>query len=132
MVAYGADCQCSCNYMTQPTKQFVMETKTNVKFITKERLDIIAEAFKKEESSSLSSILDELERLRIEVKAGSGRILPGMFIYDTPPQVIPSRIDKEGCYVLSKVEMQKLKEDIEQYLQRKDECKSLRLEDLDE
>lgn len=118
--------------MTQPTKQFVMETKTNVKFITKERLDLIAEAFKKEESSSLSSILDELERLRIEVKAGSGRILPGMFICDTPPQVIPSRIDKEGCYVLSKVEMQKLKEDIEQYLQRKDECKSLRLEDLDE
>ena len=64
----------------------------------------------------MSSILDELERLRIEVKAGSGRILLGMFIYDTPPQVIPSRIDKEGCYVLSKVEMQKLKEDIEQYL----------------
>lgn len=118
--------------MTQPTKQFVMETKTNVKFITKERLDIIAEAFKKEESSSSSSILDELEHLRIEVKAGSGRILPGMLIYDTPPQVIPSRIDKEGCYVLSKTEMQKLKEDIEQYLQRKDECKSLRLEDLDE
>lgn len=118
--------------MTQPTKQFVMETKTNVKFITKERLDIIAEAFKKEESSSLSSILDELERLRIEVKAGRGRILPVMLTYDTPPQVIPSRIDKEGCYVLSRVEMQKLKEDIEQYLQRKDECKSLRLEDLDE
>lgn len=118
--------------MTQPTKQFVMETKTNVKFITKERLDSVAEAFKKEESSSLSSILDELERLRIEVKAGRGRILPGMLTYDTPPQVIPSRIDKEGCYVLSKVEMQKLKEDIEQYLQRKDECKSLRLEDLDE
>lgn len=132
MVAYGADCQCSCSYMTQPTKQFVMETKTNVKFITKERLDIIAEAFKKEESSSSSSILDELERLRIEVKEGRGRILPGMLTYDTPPQVIPSRIDKEGCYVLSKVEMQKLKEDIEQYLQRKDECKSLRLEDLDE
>lgn len=29
---------------------------------------------------SSSSILDELERLRIEVKAGSGRILPGMLI----------------------------------------------------
>lgn len=36
-------------------------------------------------------------------------IEPGMLIYDTPPQVIPSRIDKEGCYVLSKTEMQKLK-----------------------
>ena len=65
---------------------------------------------------SSSSILDELERLRIEVKAGSGRILPGMLIYDTPPQVIPSRTYKEDCYVLSKAEMLKLKEDIEQYL----------------
>lgn len=81
---------------------------------------------------SSSSILDELERLRIEVKAGSGRILPGMLIYDTSPQVIPSRTDKEDCYVLSKAEMLKLKEDIEQYLQRKDECKPLCLEDLDE
>jgi hypothetical protein len=81
---------------------------------------------------SSSSILDELERLRIEVKAGSGRILPGMLIYDTPPQVIPSRTDKEGCYVLCKAELQKLKEDIEQYLQRKDECKPLCLEDVDE
>ena len=81
---------------------------------------------------SSSSILDELERLRVEVKTVSGRILPGMLIYDTPPQVIPSRTDKEGCYVLSKAEMQKLKEDIEQYLQRKDECKPLCLEDLDE
>lgn len=36
-------------------------------------------------------------------------IEPGMLIYDTPPQVIPSRIVKEGCYVLSKTEMQKLK-----------------------
>lgn len=109
-----------------------METKTNVKFITKERSDIIAEAFKKEESSSLSSILDDLERLRIEVKAGSGRILPAMLTYDTPLHVIPSITDKEGRYVLSKVEMQKLKEDIEHYLQRKDECKPLCLEDLDE
>lgn len=81
---------------------------------------------------SSSSILDELERFRIEVKAGSGRILPDMLIYDTPPQVIPSRTDKEGRYVLSKAEMLKLKEDIEQYLQRKDECKPLCLEDLDE
>lgn len=59
-------------------------------------------------------------------------IEPGMLTYGTPPQVIPSRIDKEGRYVLSKAEMQKLKEDIEPYLQRKDECKPLRLEDLDE
>ena len=36
-------------------------------------------------------------------------IEPGMISYDTPPQVNLSRIDKEGCYVLSKAEMQKLK-----------------------
>lgn len=81
---------------------------------------------------SSSSILDELERLRVEVKTVSRRILPGMLIYDTPPKVIQSRTDKEGCYVLSKAEMQKLQDDIEQYLQRKDECKPLCLEDLDE
>ena len=44
-------------------------------------------------------------------------IEPGMLTYDTPPQVIPSRIDKEGCYVLSKAEMQRLKVVIEPYLQ---------------
>ena len=44
-------------------------------------------------------------------------IEPGMLIYDTPPQVIQSRIDKEGCYVLSKAEMQRLKEVIAPYLQ---------------
>lgn len=59
-------------------------------------------------------------------------IEPGMISYDTPPQVIPSRIYKEGCYVLSKAEMQRLKEVIAPYLQRKDECKPLCLEDLDE
>lgn len=59
-------------------------------------------------------------------------IEPGMLTYDTPPQVIPSRIDKEGCYVLSNAEMQRLKEVIAPYLQRKDECKPIRLEDLDE
>ena len=59
-------------------------------------------------------------------------IEPGMISYDTPPQVIPSRTDKEGCYVLSKAKMQRLKEVIEPYLQRKDECKPLCLEDLDE
>ena len=106
--------------------------KKNVDFVAKENLDFISELFKKKQPASLSSILDELERLSIEVKAGSARILPGMLTYDTPPQVIPSRTDKEGCYILSKAEMQKLKEDLEQYLQRNDECNSLRLEDLDE
>lgn len=56
----------------------------------------------------------------------------GMLSYDTPPQVIPSRIDKEARYVLSKAEMQRLKEVIAPYLQRKDECKPIRLEDLNE
>ena len=83
--------------------------KKNVVLVVKERMDRISKAFKKEDSVSSSSILDELERLRIEVKAGSTRILPGMLTYDTPPQVIPSRTDKEGRYVLSKAEMQKLK-----------------------
>ena len=83
--------------------------KKNVNFVVKERLNLISEALKKEGSVSSSSILDELERLRIEVKAGNGRILPGMLTYDTLPQVNLSRIDKEGCYVLSKTEMQKLK-----------------------
>ena len=44
-------------------------------------------------------------------------IEPGMLTYDTPPQVIQSRIDTEGCYVLSKTEMQRLKVVIEPYLQ---------------
>ena len=85
----------------------------------------------KKDFESSSSILYELGRLRIEVRAGSGRILPGMLTYDTPPQVILSRTDKEGCYVLSKTEMQILKEKIEQFLQRKDECKPLHLEEMD-
>ena len=59
-------------------------------------------------------------------------IEPVMISYDTPPQVIPSRTDKEGRYVLSKAKMQRLKEVIAPYLQRKDECKPLCLEDLDE
>ena len=44
-------------------------------------------------------------------------IEPGMITYDTSPQVIQSRIDKEGCYVLSKAKMKRLKEVIEPYLQ---------------
>ena len=59
-------------------------------------------------------------------------IEPGMISYDTPPQIIQYKTDKEGCYVLSKAEMQRLKEVIAPYLQRKDECKPLCLEDLDE
>ena len=59
-------------------------------------------------------------------------IEPGMISYDTPPQIIPYKTDKEGCYVLSKAEMQRLKEVIAPYLQRKEECKPLCLEDLDE
>ena len=57
-------------------------------------------------------------------------IEPGMISYDTPPQILPYKTDKEGCYVLSKAEMQRLKEVIAPYLQRKDECKPLCLEDL--
>ena len=44
-------------------------------------------------------------------------IEPGMISYETPPQVIQSRIDKEGRYVLSKAKMKRLKEVIEPYLQ---------------
>ena len=59
-------------------------------------------------------------------------IEPGMISYDIPPQILPYRTDKECRYVLSKDEMQRLKEVIAPYLQRKDECKPLCLEDLDE
>ena len=59
-------------------------------------------------------------------------IEPGMISYDTPPQILPYKTDKEGRYVLSKTEMQRLKEVIAPYLQRRDECKPLCLEDLDE
>ena len=44
-------------------------------------------------------------------------IEPGMISYDTPPQIIPYKTDKEGCYVLSKAKMKRLKEVIETYLQ---------------
>ena len=53
-------------------------------------------------------------------------IEPGMISYDTPPQVIPYKTDKEGRYVLSKVKMKRLKEVIEPYLQRKEDwCKRI-------
>ena len=58
-------------------------------------------------------------------------IEPGMLIYDKQPQILPSRTDKEGRYVLSKAKMQRLKEVITPYLQRKDECKPLHLEEMD-
>ena len=110
-----------------------MEKKTNVDFVAKERLDLISEAFKKEDSVSSSSILDELERLHIEVKGENCNILPGMLVYNTPIQTFSLfSTHKEGCYLLSNVEIQELEEQIEQFLQRKDECKSLLLEDLDE
>ena len=44
-------------------------------------------------------------------------IEPGMLNYDTPPQIILYKTDKEGRYVLSKAEMQRLKEVIAPYLQ---------------
>ena len=44
-------------------------------------------------------------------------IEPGMITYDTPLQIIPYKTDIEGCYVLSKAEMQRLKVVIEPYLQ---------------
>ena len=44
-------------------------------------------------------------------------IEPGMLTYDTPLQIIPYKTDKEGRYVLSKTEMQRLKVVIEPYLQ---------------
>ena len=44
-------------------------------------------------------------------------IEPGMLNYDTPPQILPYKTDKEGRYVLSKTEMQRLKVVIEPYLQ---------------
>ena len=44
-------------------------------------------------------------------------IEPGMLNYDTPPKILPYKTDKEGRYVLSKAEMQRLKEVIEPYLQ---------------
>ena len=59
-------------------------------------------------------------------------IEPGMISYDNPPHILPDRTDEEGRYVLSKAKMQKLKEVIAPSLQRKDECKPLCLEDLNE
>lgn len=73
----------------------------------------------------MNSIQDNMETKRKCIE-------PGMLIYDTPPQILPDRTDEAGRYVLSKAKMQRLKEVIAPYLQRKDECKPLCLEDLDE
>lgn len=47
--------------------------KKKVDLVAKEHLNLISEALKKEGSASSPSILYELGRLRIEVKAGSAR-----------------------------------------------------------
>lgn len=102
--------------------------KKNIDFVSKENLDFISELFKKEESVSSPSIPDELERLRIEVRAGNGKIMSGMLVYGNKTPSLPLYpANKEGCCVLHKAEMQILKEKIEQFLQRKDECKPLHL-----
>lgn len=107
--------------------------KKNVDFVEKEHLDLISEALKKEDSASSHSILDELECLRIEARAGNGNIMPGMLVFGNKmPSLLLSPANKEGCCVLCKAEIQILKEQIEQFLQRKDECKPLHLEELDE
>ena len=105
-----------------------MEKKINVDFVAKENLDFISEVFKKEESVSSHSILDELERLHIEVRAGNGNIMPGMLVFGNKTPSLPLYpANKEGCCVLCKAEIQILEEQIEQFLQRKDECKPLHL-----
>lgn len=105
-----------------------MEKKTNVDFVAKEYLDFISEVFKKEESVSSHSILDELERLHIEVRAGNGNIMPSMLVFGNKTPSLPLYpANKEGCCVLCKAEIQILEEQIEQFLQRKDECKPLHL-----
>lgn len=105
-----------------------MEKKTNVDFVSKENLDFISETFKKEESASSPSILDKLERLRIEVRAGNGNIMPGMLVFGSETPSLPLYpANKEGCCVLCKVEIQILEEQIKQFLQRKDECKPFHL-----
>lgn len=107
--------------------------KKNVDFVAKEHLNLISEAFKKEESASSPSILDKLERLRIAARAGNGNIMPGMLVFGKKTPSLPLfPANKEGCCVLCKAEIQRLKEHIEQFLQRKDECKPLHLEELDE
>lgn len=106
--------------------------KKNVDLVAKEHLNLISEAFKKEDSTSSPSILDKLECLRIEARAYKRKIMPGMLVYDNQTPSLPLYpANKEGCCVLCKAEIQILKEQIEQFLQRKDECKPLHLEEMD-
>lgn len=78
-----------------------MEKKTNIDFVAKERLDLISEAFKKEDSASSPSILDKLERLRIEARAENGNIMSGMLVYGNKTPSLPLfPANKEGCCVL--------------------------------
>ena len=107
--------------------------KKNIDFVAKENLDFISEALKKEESASSPSILDKLECLRIETREKKRKIMPGMLVYGNSTPSLPLYpANKEGCCVLREAEIQILKEQIEQFSQRKDECKTLCLEDLDE
>lgn len=107
--------------------------KKNVDLVAKEHLNLISEALKKEDSASSHSILDELKCLRIEVRAENVNIMPGMLVYGNKTPSLPLYpANKEGCCVLCKAEIQILKEQIEQFLQRKDECKPLHLEEMDE
>lgn len=102
--------------------------KKNVDLVAKEHLNLISEALKKEDSASSHSILDELERLRIEARAGNGNIMPGMLVFGNKTPSMPLYpTNKEGCCVLCKAEIQILEEQIKQFLQRKDECKPLHL-----
>lgn len=112
MVACGADCQCSCNCITLRSK--IVKEKKNVDLVEKEHLNLISEAFKKEDSASSPSILDKLERLRIEARAAKRKIMPGMLVYDNRNPSLPLYpANKEGCCVLCKAEIQILKEQIE-------------------
>lgn len=87
-----------------------MEKKTNGNFISKENLDFIAEAFKSQVSSSSSPTLDEND-------ASKEPLFP---------------TDKEGLIEFIQAQMQSLKEPIDDILHSEDDCKHLRLEDLDE
>ena len=87
-----------------------MEKKTNGNFISKENLDFIAEAFKNQESTSLSPTLDKNDTFK--------------------EHLFPT--DKEGLIEFIQAQMQSLKEPVDDILHSEDDCKHLRLEDLDE
>ncbi len=108
-----------------------MEKRLNVNLTVKERLDSISEAFKIEETDSSTSILEELNRLRVEAKRRNIKIKPGMLVYSNGPQTInPFYTSKRDSCVLSQSEVQSLKEIIDLYLQQEDGRKLLLFEDL--